>query len=302
MWEIAAEKVTAAGATLEFDRQGHAHRARRRRRVPRSSRSTATGREHTYPCTHVISSMPIGALCKAMDPPVDDAHAPKRPTELRYRDHLTVALVVPQKYSFPDNWIYVHDPDVEVGRVQNFGSWSPFMVKEGRTCLGLEFFVNEGDEHVDQARRRADRAGQARAPAPRADRRRRPASRPATSCACRRRIRCTTSTTRRTSTTMRKWLDANTPNVFPCGRNGMHKYNNQDHSMLTAMLSVENILGARPRRVGGERRGRVPRDTPATTRRSRRTGRDAPVLPRRALDEAARARGAEPKADATESE
>ena len=65
---------------------------------------------------------------------------------LRYRDFLTIALVVPEKYSFPDNWIYVHSKDVQVGRIQNFGSWSPYMVKEGRTCLGLEFFVFEGDE------------------------------------------------------------------------------------------------------------------------------------------------------------
>ena len=60
---------------------------------------------------------------------------------LRYRDFITVALVVPEECGFPDNWIYIHDPDVEVGRIQNFGSWSPYLVKDGRTCLGLEFFV-----------------------------------------------------------------------------------------------------------------------------------------------------------------
>ena len=181
--------------------------------------------------------------------PRDGARRSTRPThaaadDLRYRDHLTVALVVPQEYSFPDNWIYIHDPDVEVGRVQNFGSWSPYMVKDGRTCLGLEFFVNEGDDMwtksdedlIEQGKRELHRLG--------LDRRSEPRSRPATSCGCRRRIPSTTSTTRATSTTLRKWLAANTPNVFPCGRNGMHKYNNQDHSMLTAMLSVENILGA----------------------------------------------------------
>ena len=65
---------------------------------------------------------------------------------LRYRDFMTVALVVPEECGFPDTWIYIHDPDVEVGRIQNFGSWSPYLVKDGRTCLGLEFFVQEGDE------------------------------------------------------------------------------------------------------------------------------------------------------------
>ena len=63
---------------------------------------------------------------------------------------MTVALVVPLEYSFPDTWIYIHDPDVKVGRVQNFGSWSPYMVKEGRTCLGLEFCVQRGRRHVDE--------------------------------------------------------------------------------------------------------------------------------------------------------
>ena len=65
---------------------------------------------------------------------------------LGYRDFLTVALVVPEAAGFPDNWIYVHSPDVRLGRIQNFGSWSPYLVKEGRTCLGLEYFVFEGDD------------------------------------------------------------------------------------------------------------------------------------------------------------
>src|SRR5687767_8318522 len=66
---------------------------------------------------------------------------------LTFRDFLTVALVVPAEYSFPDNWVYIHSPKVKVGRIQNFGSWSPYLIKEGRTCLGLEYFVFEGDEY-----------------------------------------------------------------------------------------------------------------------------------------------------------
>src|SRR5438046_1362844 len=93
---------------------------------------------------HVVTSMPISALVAAMDPP-----APERvraaADDLRYRDFLTVALVVPAEFSFPDNWIYIHEQGVRVGRIQNFGSWSPYLVKDGRTCLGLEYFVNEGD-------------------------------------------------------------------------------------------------------------------------------------------------------------
>ena len=118
---------------------------------------------------------------------------------LRYRDFLTVALVVPEAAAFPDNWIYIHAPEVEVGRIQNFGSWSPYMVKDGRTCLGLEYFVNEGDdmwtmpddELIAQGKRELRQLGLVDA----ADR-----SRPATSCGCRRRTRSTTTPTRPTST------------------------------------------------------------------------------------------------------
>ena len=80
---------------------------------------------------------------------------PSRPTcfaaadDLRYRDHITVALVVPEAASFPDNWIYINDANVKVGRIQNFGRWSPYLVKDGRTCLGLELFVERGRRVVD---------------------------------------------------------------------------------------------------------------------------------------------------------
>ena len=130
---------------------------------------------------------------------------------------------------------------MEVGRIQNFGSWSPYMVKEGRTCLGLEYFVFEGDAVWDDGRRRTSSLGHRELailglvePAQ---------WRPATWCACPRPTRTTTTPTRPTSTPSR-WLAASAPNVHPVGRNGMHKYNNQDHSMYTAMLTVENMYGA----------------------------------------------------------
>jgi protoporphyrinogen oxidase len=237
----------------------------------------------------------------AVDTPTQDAAG-----ELRYRDHLTVALVVNQKHSFPDNWIYVHDPGVEVGRVQNYGSWSPYMVKDGKTCLGLEFFVNEGDRMwtkaddklIEQGTREllhldliTDASSVEKGYVVRM-----PKAYPVYDEHYQEHV-----------ATMRKWIVANTPNVYPCGRNGMHKYNNQDHSMFTAMLSVENILGADhdvwgvnveaeylEQTSGDDTSG----DDTSGDDTSGATGRDAPVLPRRALDDAAAARAAEPKADA----
>jgi len=95
--------------------------------------------------SHVISSMALSTFGKMMDPaPPSSALAAAE--ALKYRDFLTVALVVPEEKELSDNWIYVHHPSVRDGRIQNFGRWSPFLVKDERTCLGLEYFVLEGDD------------------------------------------------------------------------------------------------------------------------------------------------------------
>jgi UDP-galactopyranose mutase len=194
-----------------------------------------------YDCSHVVSTMPISALLRAMDPPVpQDILAAA--DSLRYRDFITVALVVPESDGFPDNWIYINDADVKVGRIQNFGRWSPYLVKDGRTCLGLELFVNEGDEWwtmsdddlIANGKKELEQIGLV----PAADVEagyvvRMPKAYPFYDAQYKAHV-----------AELAGWLNAHAPNVYPCGRNGMHKYNNQDHSMLTAMLSVENILGA----------------------------------------------------------
>ena len=199
------------------------------------------GLETEYPCTHVVSSMPISGLLKAMDPPVP-AEVRKAADDLRYRDFLTVAIVVPADAGFPDNWIYVHSPEVKLGRIQNFGEWSPYMVKDGRTCLGLEYFVNEGDELwsapddelVALGTRELATIGLLEPDKVEAGYVvRMPKAYPMYD-----------DTYKANVDVLRTWLEANTPNVYPVGRNGMHRYNNQDHSMYTAMLAVENILGA----------------------------------------------------------
>ena len=191
-------------------------------------------------CTDVISSMPIPLLVQAMDPPApeDVQLAAKR---LEFRDFLTVALVVPEGDGFPDNWIYIHAPEVQVGRVQNFGSWSPEMIpEEGKTCLGLEYFVNEGDELwvaadddlIVQAIGEMDTLGLL--DPSRVEKGyvvRMPKAYPMYD-----------ATYRDNVNILRTWLAETVSNVHPVGRNGMHRYNNQDHSMYTAMLTVENIV------------------------------------------------------------
>ncbi|HVE92566.1 MAG TPA: NAD(P)/FAD-dependent oxidoreductase [Actinomycetota bacterium] len=240
MWERATELVQAQGTKVVMNSPVTAIRHREGRAVSVVATS-ATGGRTEYPASHVISSMPITQLVRQMDPPAP-ADVLIAAEGLTYRDFLTVALVVPEEAGFPDNWIYVHSPDVKLGRIQNFGSWSPYLVKEGRTCLGLEYFVFEGDELwsmedsklVELGTRELQTLGLVKPGQVQAGYVvRMPKAYPMYDSTYKQRV-----------ARLRAWLEENTPNVYPVGRNGMHKYNNQDHSMYTAMLSVENILGA----------------------------------------------------------
>jgi protoporphyrinogen oxidase len=238
-------------------------------------------------CDHVISSMPFGELLRAMEPDAspEAVTAAKR---LKHRDFLTVALVVPQSAGFPDNWIYVHEPGVRLGRVQNFGSWSPFMVKDGYTCLGLEYFVNVGDDLwtmsdsdlVALGTRELEKLNLVK-PGSVSEGYvvRMPKAYPVYDEEYQRNVE-----------TIRKWIEVEVPNVQPVGRNGMHRYNNQDHSMMTAMLAVENILDPNARHdlwsVNVEQEYHEEKSPSGSGSGSGSgpaaagTGRDAPILPR----------------------
>jgi protoporphyrinogen oxidase len=240
MWERARDLVEAHGTKVLLHAPvTHIHHAAGR--ATAVSADMGGGATTRYEADHVISSMPISALLRSMDPPVP-AEVALAADSLRYRDFLTVGLIVPESAGFPDNWIYVHSPDVQVGRIQNYGVWSPYMVKEGRTCLGLEYFVNEGDDLwmteddalVALATDELGRLGLVRPGDVEAGYAvRMPKAYPMYDDAYRANVEI-----------LRGWLAQSAPNVHPVGRNGMHKYNNQDHSMLTAMLVVENIFGA----------------------------------------------------------
>jgi protoporphyrinogen oxidase len=238
MWERTRDKVEAAGTKVLMKQKVQ-------RILHSGGRATAVvaeteGVETTYPATDVISSMPFPLLLRSMDPP-PPAEVLKAAEGLTFRDFLTIALVVPAEYSFPDNWIYIHSPKVKVGRIQNFGSWSPYLIKEGRTCLGMEYFVFEGDEYwtmkdedlVELGKRELETLGLVDAGKVEAGYVvRMPKAYPVYDEQYAANVEV-----------LKGWLAENAPNVHPVGRNGMHKYNNQDHSMFTAMLTVENILG-----------------------------------------------------------
>jgi len=188
-----------------------------------------------------ISSMPIRELIQKFDPPVPDEIL-KTANDLKYRDFLTVSLVVKKKDVFPDNWIYIHDPKVEVGRIQNFKNWSKDMVpSEEKTCLGLEYFCFEGDglwsmddkDLIELGKKELQQTGLVDASL----------VEDGTVVRMPKAYPVYDSTYLESVNTIRKYLN-DIGNLQLIGRNGMHKYNNQDHSMLTAMLAVKNILGA----------------------------------------------------------
>ncbi len=187
----------------------------------------------------VISSLPLREVVEMISPAapqsvIDAARG------LRYRDFLTVALVLNGADPFPDNWIYIHEPSVRVGRIQNFRSWSPWMVPDpDKACVGLEYFCFAGDDLwtmdddalVTLAANELERLRLA--PAASVDRGfaiRVPKAYPIYDADYAERVE-----------TIRSWLDG-IENLQQVGRNGLHRYNNSDHSMLTAMRAVDNLL------------------------------------------------------------
>ena len=236
-----------------------------------------------YPVDHVVSSMPFPLLLRAMNP-----QPPKEvlsaADDLHFRDFLTVALVVPESAGFPDNWIYIHSPDVMVGRIQNFGSWSPYLVKDGKTCLGLEYFVFEGDELwnatdeelISRGTRELSMLGLGDAAIVEAGYVvRQPKAYPVYDEFYADNV-----------SVLNDWIVEHTPNVHPVGRNGMHKYNNQDHSMLTALLTAQNILGTGNHDIWTVNVDEDYHEQSESTASS--TGRDAPVIARDAARAASR--------------
>jgi protoporphyrinogen oxidase len=304
MWEKCRDLVVEAGGQVLMETPVVAlHREGDRVRAVTVLRE---GREQLLECSHVISSMPLSQLVLSMDPkaPKDVADAANG---LGYRDFVTVALVVPESAGFPDNWIYIHTPGVKVGRIQNYGSWSPYLVKDGRTCLGLEYFVNEGDgtwtasdeELIALAKRELAQLGLIKGAAVEAGYVVRvPKAYPIYDEGYDRRV-----------DVIRDWLAAQTLNVQATGRNGMHRYNNQDHSMVTAMYAVDNICAPEnepwPRdlwsvNVEEEYHEEKRSDGSGGGTGTGGTGRSAPVLPARVTDAWKRARAAEvnnPRAD-----
>jgi protoporphyrinogen oxidase len=239
MWERCEELVAGYGSQtlkgLKVERIRHRHG-----RVECVSGRTETGERLDFEGSHFVSTMPLRELIAAMDP-----QPPEKVVQaaqgLRYRDYLTVVLVVNRESVFPDNWIYIHSPEVKMGRMQNYKNWSPYMVPDpSRTSLGLEYFLWDKDEEWTWSNDRLIELG-------------------VRECAQiglinPREVEDGTVVRMEKAypvydhqylaqvQTVRQYLETLT-NFQTIGRNGLHRYNNQDHSMVTGVYAARNIMG-----------------------------------------------------------
>jgi protoporphyrinogen oxidase len=233
MWEQMTEDIRAKGGEVRLGAPVT------RLRVEDGQVVEVVAGGETLTPSYVISSLPLRTTVGITEPETS-SEVRNAARGLRYRDFLTVSLVIDSEDLFPDNWIYIHEPGVRVGRIQNFRSWSPWMVpNDADASIGMEYFCFEGDELwnmsddelVALATRELEELGLARADkvkfgfAVRVNK-----AYPIYDSDYGERV-----------DTIKGWLDG-VENLVQVGRNGLHRYNNSDHSMLTAMRAVDNIL------------------------------------------------------------
>jgi protoporphyrinogen oxidase len=240
MWEACSEKIKARGGKIEMGAKVTSCAYDERASTWSLHYKDRDGNMQALQAEHVISSAPMRELVRGLSPQVSE-RALDAAEGLRYRDFLTVMLILKERNMFADNWIYIHDPSVRVGRVQNFRSWSPEMVPDqDKACYGLEYFCFEGDglweskneELIELAKRELIQIGLAKE-GDVVD---------GTVVRQKKAYPVYDDDYGRHVAIIRQELEARYPNLHLVGRNGMHKYNNQDHAMMTAMLCVENIL------------------------------------------------------------
>lgn len=238
MWERFAEKIQEAGGEVHLNTKvlGMERQGKRITKVIAQRDDNLIQIEGQ----NFISSMPLNLLVQKMNPSVPD-EVVEAANGLKYRDFLIVSLIIDAPDLFPDNWIYIHASEVKVGRIQNFKNWSAAMVPDAsKTCLGMEYFCNIGDplwsktdaELIELAKQELGKLGLANgAKVEDGVVIRQPKAYPVYDRDYRQHL-----------DVIQNYLQG-FENLQTTGRNGMHRYNNQDHSMLTALLAAKNLLG-----------------------------------------------------------
>ncbi len=237
MWEAAASKVKTQGGKLHMGSKVTGLSYDKDFELWDVTFTNEAGKQNIK-ANHVISSAPIRELIAGITPTPKSIKAAGK---LKYRDFLTVALILKDEETFSDNWIYIHDPSVKVGRIQNYKSWSPELVPDkDYCCYGLEYFCFEGDglwtssdeELIELGTQELAKLGLAIV------------EDVIDGCVVRQAKAYPVYDDNYAThvDAVRKDIATNYPNLHLVGRNGMHKYNNQDHAMMTAMLTVQNII------------------------------------------------------------
>jgi protoporphyrinogen oxidase len=238
MWEAASAKTQSQGGKVLMGTKVTGLRYDSSQKHWITTFVSPNGTNATLTTEHVISSAPIRELVHGIEPKMKSVtHADK----LRYRDFITVAVMLKDRQLFDDNWIYIHDPSVKVGRIQNFKSWSPELIPDpSMICYGLEYFCFEGDglwtskdsDLIELAKIELEKLGLAKK------------SEILDGCVVRqpKAYPVYDDDYAHHVSAIRAEIDSKYPNLHLVGRNGMHKYNNQDHAMMTAMLTAENII------------------------------------------------------------
>ena len=239
MWERFAERVEQGGGEVQMQKRATELR-REGNRVTHVSVTDINRNKETVEVDEVISSMPLHKLIQSITPAPPQAVLDAA-DRLKYRDFMVVCLIIDQTELFPDNWIYIHEPEVKVGRIQNFKNWSMDMVADpSMTSLGMEYFCNEGDEFWNKddddliaiATKEVGKLGLA------------DSSKVIDGCVIRQ-LKAYPVYDHEYQINIDILQDylSGIENLQTVGRNGLHRYNNQDHSMLTAMLAARNLLG-----------------------------------------------------------
>lgn len=239
MWERCQELIEQKGGTVALNTR--VTQIKREGTRIKSITIQQGDQETQLQGIHFISSMPVTALLHRLDPP-PPPQVLEAARGLKYRDFLIVSLIIDRDHLFPDNWIYIHSPEFKVGRIQNFKNWSPEMVPDAnKTCLGMEYFCSQGDELWEMSDEALIEL----------------ASQEAAALGLGVELKDIKDGTvirqlkaypvydgeyRQHLNVIQEYLET-FENLQTVGRNGMHRYNNQDHSMLTAMLAVKNLLG-----------------------------------------------------------
>ena len=239
MWERCQEILVADGSPVHLNTEV----TRVERVGAHITKVIAKQGDRTLELTgdHFVNSMPISALVHRLHPlpPKEVLEAAR---DLKYRDFLIVPLIIKRDHLFPDNWLYIHSPEIRVGRIQNFKNWSLQMVPDPeKTCLGMEYFCSEGDDLwemtdtalIELATQEIIQLDLGVSPGDVED-----------GCVIRQHKAYPVydGEYRQNLSVLQNYLES-FENLQTVGRNGMHRYNNQDHSMLTALLAARNIMG-----------------------------------------------------------